>query len=396
MRSFRIDDGRASVAARFIDTPKRRQDAAARAVVSPGFGTPARPGAVVDSPDAVNAANTSVLPVGKELWALWEGGSATVLDAATLETKGIKTLRPDLAHMPFLAHPRVEPDGRIWNLGLGGKSAFIYRLAADGSLEAGTTIPLPRASYVHDFTATDRHLVIVLQPWTVAGGAGQAFVSNLRWKPEDGVQVLVVDKADLSKRRIYELPAFFFFHMGDAWADQDGAIRFDICIDPDPDFAVDGARMMVTGEYRPMAPTQLALVTLRPDGRAELQRTGVTAEFPSADPRYAGQARRYTVHASTPEKGRPLLAGLAVQDWRTGRSRRFDYGARQVAEEAVFVARPGATAEFDGWLVAPTVNLAARATELHVFDARHVDDGPLCTWRADVVLPAGFHGRWAA
>ena len=47
------------------------------------------------------------------------------------------------------------------------------------------------------------------------------------------------------------------------------------------------------------------------------------------------------------------------------------------------------------WLIAPSINLAARATELHVFDARRVDDGPLCTWRADVALPAGFTGGGA-
>ncbi len=397
MRSFRIAEGRASVAARFVDTPKRRNEAALNAVVTPGFGTPARPGAKVDSPDAANAANTSVLPVGDELWALWEGGSPTVLDAATLETRGPRTLRPDLAHMPFLAHPRIEPDGRIWNLGLSDRQAFVWRLAADGRMEDGRVIPLPRASYIHDFTATDRHLVIVLQPW-MNERRGQAFTSNLAWKPEEGVQVLVVDKADLDKRRIYELPAFFFFHMGDAWAEPDGTIRFDICTEADPVFAVEGARRIVSGEYTAGSASapQLALATLRPDGRGELTRTPLAAEFPGGDPRRAGLARRYGVYASTPGKGRPMMQGLAVQDWRTGRSRAFDYGATQVAEEAVFAPRPGATGEFDGWLVAPSVNLAARATELHVFDARHVDDGPVCTWRADLILPAGFHGRFVS
>jgi all-trans-8'-apo-beta-carotenal 15,15'-oxygenase len=63
-------------------------------------------------------------------------------------------------------------------------------------------------------------------------------------------------------------------------------------------------------------------------------------------------------------------------------------------EEAVFVARPGGSGELDGWLLAPAVNLKAHATELHVFDARRVADGPLCTWRAPVVLPVSLHGTF--
>src|SRR5690349_2234782 len=51
MRAFRISDGAATIEARFIDTPKRRADIAADAVVTPGFGTPARPGARIRNND---------------------------------------------------------------------------------------------------------------------------------------------------------------------------------------------------------------------------------------------------------------------------------------------------------------------------------------------------------
>ena len=183
--------------------------------------------------------------------------------------------------------------------------------------------------------------------------------------------------------------------MGDAWAEADGAIRFDICTEGDPTFAMNGARDLLVGAFTPdIHGAQLQLVTLHADGRAELTSTGASAEFPMADPRRAGLARRYTAHVTKPGARRPMMQGLAVHDWTTGRYRTFDYGSRQVAEEAVFAPRPGSSEEFDGWLVAPSVNLAAQGTELHVFDARRVDEGPLCTWRAHLALPAGFHGRW--
>jgi carotenoid cleavage dioxygenase-like enzyme len=58
----------------------------------------------------------------------------------------------------------------------------------------------------------------------------------------------------------------------------------------------------------------------------------------------------------------------------------------------VFVPRPGGGAEFDGWLVGTTINLSARRTELHLFDAGRVAAGPLVSWAADVALPVTFHG----
>src|SRR5690606_20885166 len=72
VRRFRISDGRAELTARFVDTPKRRQEARLDAMVMPGFGTVGDPRAQIGSPDDANAANTSVLMAGDALWALWE------------------------------------------------------------------------------------------------------------------------------------------------------------------------------------------------------------------------------------------------------------------------------------------------------------------------------------
>ena len=58
IRRFEVNGSGATVAARFADTPKRRQEAAAGAMIMPGFGTPGRPGAAISSNDDVNAANT--------------------------------------------------------------------------------------------------------------------------------------------------------------------------------------------------------------------------------------------------------------------------------------------------------------------------------------------------
>jgi carotenoid cleavage dioxygenase-like enzyme len=396
VRAFRIRGGEASLAARFVDTAKRRADGAARAVVTPGFGTPGRPGLRLGSADDANPANTALMPLGGALWALWEGGSPTIVSAADLATQGIRTLRPDLAHAPFLAHPKAEPDGDIWNLGVMGDKAVVWRLGADGALASADTIDLPCASYVHDFSASERWLIVVLAPLIRRkDAAAYPIIDGFDWRPSEPTRILVIDKADLGARRIFETPAFFAFHYGPAWAESDGTIRFDACVSAEPTFATRGAREVLKGDWTATPPPVLAMITLSPDGEARLERTEAAAEFPGADPARSGWPRALTVHL-TGDAARPLFHGLATWNWSTHRPDAFDFGTPHLVEEAAFAARPGATGELEGWLLVSSVNLAAKASELHVFDARRIADGPLCTWRAEAALPVGLHGAFSA
>lgn len=393
VRAWRVGDGDARLAARFVDTPKLRLETKLGRMVIPGFGTNAGPGAAISNNDDTNPANTSIVKVGSDMLALWEAGSPVAIDPDTLETRGVRAFRPDLAHMPFLAHPRIEPDGRLWNLGLNGASAIVWRLSVTGALEAAQTIALPRASYLHDFTATTRHLIIVLQPW-IQDKFDLPFVDSLSWRPELGTQVLVIDKDDLTKRRLYELPTFSFFHLGDAWEENDGTIRFDGCFDENPAFGQHAARELIAGRFVAGPMPVLQMVALHPDGKATLTSSGVDAEFPRSDPRKAGLTRTKTVHVGSYSGDRPFAQSVGIWDWRGGRDDMFTFGSRHLVEEFVPVAdknNPG-----QNWLIGTTVNLDKRATELHIFDALHVSNGPVCTWRSDVSLPIGFHGSFVA
>ncbi len=394
IRAFRIANGRVTLAARFVDTPKRRADTAANAVISGGFGTLPGPGAHIASADDVNGANISIIRRGDALWALWEAGSPFAIDPDTLATKGMVTLREDLAHMPFLAHPRFEADGRLWNLGQVGDKAVVWQVSPSGGLLSMTPIDLPRASYIHDFTMTDRHLVIVLQPWVYEDPSPVSLVA-LKWRPALGTQILILDKADLSIRRTVDLPSFFAFHMTSATESASGEIRFDICVSSEPDFAMRTAVDAMKGVFTPSNAARLAMITIPPTGPARWENTGVTAEFPRTDSRVGTGPHTRTLHATALSQGRPLYQGVGVYDWQRQAGASFDFGPDQLVEEMIFTPRPGATSEFDGWIVGPTVNLRAGRTELHVFDALHVADGPIASWRADLAIPAGLHGMFA-
>ena len=370
---------------------KRRLETKLDAMVQPGFGSPQRAGAVVNGPDDANAANTSVMIHAGQLYALWEGGSATMLDAETLATQGVKTFRRDLKAVPFSAHPRVEPDGTVWNFGGNGKNSFIWKLNPDGSVAKAEVLPRGRDSYFHDFTMTARHLIFVLQPW-VQDEFKFPLSTGMAWRPEMGTQVLVIDKDDFSKRRIFELPAFSFFHLADGWEEKDGTIRFDGCLEADPTFGQTAASALLRGEHIRAPTPMLTQIVLHPNGKAEMKTTRTAAEFPSSDRRMAGQARRYTTHV-TGYRNTPFPHAIAMWDWQKGRDDKHDFGTHQLVEEFLFV--PRGAGENDGWLIGTTLNLLHRQSELHVLDTRRVKDGPVVSWRASVALPLGFHGTVA-
>ena len=238
IQRFAIEDGRVRHSGKFADTLKRRVEMQRQEIIFPGFGTRGQPRAPVESPDDINAANTSVMMAGGELWALWEGGSPTRMNPDTLETIGIRPFRQDLASMPFTAHPKVEPNGRIWNIGAYGPRVIIWRLAADGTLEDAQVIDIGQASYLHDWAVTERYLIIPLQPW-VHDRMTAPMVDGYTWHGDRPFRILVLDKNDYSNRRTYELPAMFYFHTGDAWEDTDGTIRFDLCASANAHFVTE-------------------------------------------------------------------------------------------------------------------------------------------------------------
>jgi all-trans-8'-apo-beta-carotenal 15,15'-oxygenase len=232
------------------------------------------------------------------------------------------------------------------------------------------------------------HLVIVLQP-RLQEHYKFPLSTGMAWRPEQGTQVLVIDKDDMTKRRIFELPAFSFFHLGDAWEEKDGTIRFDGAFEADPTFGQTAASALLRGEFIRSPRPMLTQVALHAKGRTQMLASKIAAEFPTVDKRFAGVARRYTTHV-THYRDTPFAHGVGQWDWQRGRDDRFDFGDSHLVEEFVFA--PRGESEGDGWLVGTTLNLKARATEMHVFDAKRVAAGPIVTWRAAVALPHTFHG----
>jgi len=381
--------------ARFVRTPRFQADSRAGRPVRLAFGT-AVPGAQAPSgPDDMNAANTSVLWHGGQLMALWEGGSATVMDPDTLQTQGFKTWRADYTGVAFSAHPRVEPDGTLWNFGVTSSRGLlsVYRIARDGTLLQALTQAVPHIAMVHDFAVTERHLVFLLPPlvWDAGHPAGN-FLDRHVWKPELGLRVLVLPKAALDQPLWFELPAGFVFHLGNACEDG-GVIRLDCVQSPTAQAAQVQIRQLMQGRFDDRECTRPALLELDlATRRARQSLLDPVVEFPRVDPRVVGRRYRHVfmAHRSAPLP-RPGFDAVLRLDVDSGASQRYVYGPEVMVEEHVFVPRDGGS-QGEGWLLGTALDLARQEMLLSIFDAQHLADGPLAQGRLPRVMPLGLHG----
>ena len=386
---------------RFVRTDKFLADSAAGRPVRSAFGTHPPAAEAIRSADAINVANTSVVRHGGELLALWEGGSATRVDARTLQTQGLKTWTPAYAGMPFSAHPRIGRDGSLWNFGISSAAGLlsIYHVSRDGRDVRTASLPVPDIAMVHDFAVTDRHLVFLLPPLVFdveRQRAGQTFLASHVWRPELGMRVLVLPKEQLDAPRWFTLPAGFVFHIGNAWEDtRRGVIQLDYIRSPDAWWATQGFQDLMRGQYESADHAAMALVALDlPSGQARQELLPHVAEFPRVDPRCVGQRYGQVLVCERVAAGpRPGYDAITRIDLRTGRADRYRYGTDVLVEEHILVPRAGAP-EGHGWVLGTALDLRRGAMLLSVFDAQHLADGPIAQGVLPRVMPMGLHGTF--
>lgn len=402
VHGWQFGQGRVRHHARMVATPKFSREQKAGRFLYPVAGTTIPGRQPIRNNDDANTANTSVMTLGGRLFALSEAGSAFELDPGQLTTIGPVTWRPDLASLPFSAHPLVDRDGSVWNFGaismMGGAGLFVWHVGADGKLISGDVLETPVQGYLHSFAQTDRHLVFTLIPFRYREGEG-AFFERLRFQAGQPLRIAVVPKEAPTTARWFEADFAAIYHFGDAH-ERNGEIIMRAVQHLDIEEARSPMRSAMNGGVDAHA-GQGRLRELRlglHDGRARWEDTGVAGiEFPLFDPRTRGD-RAATIFAPTNEGAHaaPYFNAVAAFDVQRGRRQVHGYGESVLAEEHVFVPRPGSTRAGDGWLVGTLLDSVRGRSGIAVLDAEHLDAGPVAQAWLPHTLPLGFHGHFAA
>ncbi len=402
LQAFRFADGKVSHHGALMATPKLKAEEAAGRLLYSGFGTTLPQSPPLAGPDTLNPANINLLhlPANKELFALWEAGSALSVDPDTLQAKGFKVWSPETQGAAFSAHPRTAPDGTVWSFGYvpGSGRLLVYEIAPHGQLRRQHLMAAPQAEMVHDFAITQRHLVFLLQPLQFKGqlGAGN-LLAHYRWDDTAPLVVLLVDMADFKVQR-FEVPATGVFHLANAWQ-EGGTVQVRFVAQPD---ILGAMQQMDVSRGRSNAATratQFTHITLNPaTGQARMENTGLSnVEFPRIHPARNGLLTRFTTLLERSRGMNPQVDGFdSVLTLQGNQQRRHRYGDGWIAEEHVYLpTRPGAP-EGRGWLLGTAYHWPSERTALSVFDVQAVDAGPMARVTLPYGLPLGLHGQFVA
>lgn len=331
--------------------------------------------------------NTSVLAWQNRLFALMEGGLAQEMDAESLDTLSAEDF--GVVRGAFSAHPhRVASIGTTFNFGLRyGKEMLIdlYALPDAGAARWLGAVRAPWMSMVHDFIATERHLVLFIGPvrlvlWRALLGLSD-FSKLFRYEPELGARLIVVPLDDIEHPRTFELEPFWVWHFANAF-DVDGGIFVDVCRYDEFSLADIGA---AEGEEEALPNLARLRVDLE-SGRCEWGERSVDAvEFPQIHPRVQG-ARHQCVFAQT--RGANGDAISLLRGERTSAS--WVLPKDHSPSEPVLVAR--GAAEDDVWVLDLVLDRSEATSYVAVLDGQRLEEGPVATVHFDHVVPLTFHG----
>lgn len=334
--------------------------------------------------------NTNLLAWRGRLFALMENARPEELDAATLDSLGTTDL--GVVRDSFSAHPhRVHALKTTFNFGMREKFIDLYALPDEGAARCIGSFEAPWVSMVHDFIATERHLLFVIGPaklilWRAMLGIGD-LSQYFKWDPSLGTMVVVVPLEDTKRITRIHVDPFWVWHFVNAF--EDGAkIQLDLC------------RHETFGAFA--APSSAGPEHSHPEyWRYVVDASRGTfigapvwkepSEFPSVDPTKTGARQRYTFLQTFPDAERH--PGVARFDFVTGQVDAYAAPRGHLGVEPVFVPKPERDrAEGAGWILQLFQDPNAQRSYLAILDALHLSDGPSAKVWLPEAVPMTFHG----
>jgi carotenoid cleavage dioxygenase-like enzyme len=360
--------------------------------VAAALGEPVPPSPY--GPDVrIFAANTNVQSIGGRTYALVEAGAPPIELTDDLDTVGPSDFAGTLEH-PFSAHPKLDPATGDWHVaayfwGWGNEVRYL-RIGADGTVARSVSVPTPGSPMVHDIAFTETYALLLDLPCTfdldaAMGGARLPYLWNEGYGARIGL--LPLDGADDgSDVRWVDIDPCYIFHPLNAYDLPDGRVVLDAVRHP----KVFDRQRLGPDE----GPPRLDRWTIDPTAGTAAQETldDRPQEFPRLNEAFQGRAHRYGYGVTTEASLAPTTA--LKHDVVAGSTEVHDFGPGRTSLEPVFVAREGATAEDDGWILAHVHDAGTDRSDVVVLDAQDFTGEPVATVHLPVRVPYGFHGNW--
>jgi all-trans-8'-apo-beta-carotenal 15,15'-oxygenase len=343
-----------------------------------------------------NTANTSVVAWQGRLFALMEAAPPTEIDPADLGTIG-ETDLDGVIVSAFSAHPhRVVARQASYNFGVEyGRFTrlHLYELPDQGAMRHLGALELDGPPMLHDFIATETHLIFLVSPARVDVPRMLlqlgSFQDLFRWRPELGTEIICVPIERPAEAIRFSTDAFYQWHFANAYASGNELV-VDYVRYPNFDSFYD---VGAAGSGHTAAPLEAGRAHR---ARIDLSRRSLkseilsdrSCEFPTVAPNLSGRRQRLTYLALDD------LGAIGKLDVETGELTAHALPPWQRATEPLFVGRPGARHEDDGWLLSLCHDGRAQRAFLSVYDALRLEEGPVARAWFDHSIPITFHGTF--
>jgi len=407
---FRFKDGRIDLRHRWVHTDKwRLENAAGKSL----FGAYRNP--LTDDPSVQGqyrgTANTNALVHGGRLWALKEDSPPIAMDPQTLATTGYWNFGGRMTSQTFTAHPKIDPQtGDLCAFGYAAKGLLTrdmvyYEITPSGKIERELWFELPYYCMMHDFGVTRDYAVFHVVPIVSSWERLRQGLPHFGFDTTLPVYLGVLPRAGTARDlRWFKTANCFASHVMNAF--NDGTrVYFDTPVARNnmfpffPDvhgapFDAAGARSHLTRWTVDMASRSDAFAKIEP-------LTQLVGEFPRIDDRYAMSSYRhgFMLVADESKPAQFSRAGLFMNtlahlDLATGRERTWWCGPASSLQEPAFIPRSARAPEGDGYIVMLCNRLAEMRSDLLLFDAQRIDEGPIATAYLPLRLRPGLHGNW--
>ena len=402
LHAVRFAGGRASYRNRFVRTAGLEAELAAGEPLWAGIiEPPSRSlrdgwGARGKMKDA--SSTDVVVHAGRALTTFYQCGDVYQLDPDTLAQLGPAAWAPARG---VSAHTKLDPrTGELFYFGYGAQAPHLWFGVVDahGQRTFQQDVALPGPRLPHDVAFTEHYVVLndlplYWEPEQLAKG-----IYRPRWHPELPSRFAVIPRSG-GEPRWFEAAPTYVLHWINAFEDGDeivldGYFQSDPVPRPDPtDGPYAGLKKMVDLASMQTRPHRWRF-DLRTGACREERLFEAISEFPSIHYARPGLRHRH-VWSMTAKPGWFLFDGLLHMDLETGVERRWRYPDGVYASESPMAPRPGATGEDQGWLVTFVSDLNADRSEVHIFDAARVDDGPVARLALPERICVGTHACWA-
>ncbi len=388
---FRIQNGSVDFRSRYVKTDRLLTEMDARQRLWGVYRN-----TTTDDPSVAGidrgAANTHIYWHGGHLLTYKEDSLPYEIDPYSLETIGGRFDYGGLFQSTTMsAHPKVDPiTGNIICYGYQAKGDLtddvaVYEFTPAGEKVREWWFKVPYVGIMHDCAITNKHILVPLVARTTSQERLQTGEPMWEWDGELETYIAVIPRDGEAKDiRWFRGPARNTLHFNNA-TDRGDRITMELPVS-------DGER----------TPSHIKRWTMNLNSGNDMFTEEVVhmANSPLArmNDLYLGQDYQFMYIGNRGTDRDPMPRGTNEYhkvNVKTGKSDGIYYAGENVGmQECMFAPRSKGGAEDDGWILGIANNFATMSSDLHIVDAKNMEQGPVAVVKLPFRLRGGTHTNW--